>query len=631
MHYCCVRVTKIKTPIHLINAAAEIGRTKEVKNADLSRKRFNDEFIGCTDIQNAWVDRVGKQTVRKDAVLGLQVTLIRSHQWRPDRFQEATWMKESQRWLEAEFGRDNVLLSVVHRDEMTPHLQAIVCPLDPKGKLNAKWYTGGRSKMAAMQTSYAKVMAPLGLQRGEEGSLAEHGDIKEHYRKIREAKKAELAPPKKNFLGVVPSDEAEGLHAKALALAAAAKMAQAEVKTERQRALKAEKRLLQIQAELEAAKAEVAKLRRTPLVEILKKLGAEQENEDPLKWKLPSAISVVLEPNSGPKFQCLPDDGAGRGSIDLVMKALEVDYKAAIAWLADEFGRDLAEQDYRLNAPQPTEEIAQIIKNTPVPSTTPKPHEGAWQRVREWLVKVWYLAEEIVDKLHKKGVLYADRFYNAVFLHANPNGRSSGWETRGTHEAAHKVRISPGPKGGFFLEGTKPGLVVVESAVEAISARELTGMSAVSTGGADVAVMEAWVDWAARKKDVIYAGNPWAEAGRTMVDMTLEYAKKIGSRTYSLPPCDENLKALDTDWTLALQKQRKQNAELEERQRQRDLLEQEHQLQIKKDRMEAELAQHRLLQQQAKHVVQPQPIKQIPKEIPKTIDPPQTKGWSPSL
>lgn len=622
MPYCCVRVTKIKDSTHLGNAAAEIGRTKEVKNADPERKRLNDQMVRCADIHEAWREHVGKQTVRKDAVLGLQVTLIRSHEWQPIGTQEEQWIKESQRWLETEFGRENVLLSVIHRDETTPHLQAIVCPLTPTGKLNAKWYTGGRAKMAAMQTSYAKVMAPLGLQRGEEGSLAEHGDIKAHYRKIREAKKAEQAPPKKNIFGIVPSDEVERVHAQVLAFAAAAKMAEAEAKTERQRARKAEKRLLQIQAELENAKAETAKLRATPLVDILEKLGAERDKEDLLKWKLPSTVTVLIEPNSGPKFQCVSDGKVGRGAIDLVIKSLEVDYKGAIAWLADEFGQDVVERDYRLNAPQPANEIAQIIENTPVPSTTPKPHKGAWQRVRAWLVKVWCLAEELVDKLHKKGVLYADRFYNAVFLHADPKGCFSGWETRGTHEEAHKVKTSSGDKGGFFLEGSKPGLVVVASAVEAISARELTGMSAVSTGGADVAAMAtmaAWANWAAIKKDVIYASLAREGAGRKMQDATFEYAKKIGSEIYSLPPCDENLIALDTDWTLALQKRRKQNAELAEQQRQRDLAEEEQRLQIQKDRLEAELAQQRLIQQQTK----PVPHQPVLNPAPKTPLPPQ--------
>ena len=55
-------------------------------------------------------------------------------------------------------------------------------PIDAKtGRLNAKKWLGGRSKMSKMQTDFAKDLKKMGLERGVEGSKAEHTTIKQYY------------------------------------------------------------------------------------------------------------------------------------------------------------------------------------------------------------------------------------------------------------------------------------------------------------------------------------------------------------------------------------------------------------------------------------------------------------------
>lgn len=75
----------------------------------------------------------------------------------------------------------------IHRDETTPHLVAYVVPLDPNtGRLNARKWLGGRAVLSQMQTDFANHVKNLGLERGIEGSKAEHTTIKDYYAKVNQ-------------------------------------------------------------------------------------------------------------------------------------------------------------------------------------------------------------------------------------------------------------------------------------------------------------------------------------------------------------------------------------------------------------------------------------------------------------
>jgi len=73
---------------------------------------------------------------------------------------------------------------VVHRDEATPHLSAFVVPLTQDGRLSAKEFIGGRSKMRDDQSTYAESVKKLGLERGIEGSRATHQTVQHYYESI---------------------------------------------------------------------------------------------------------------------------------------------------------------------------------------------------------------------------------------------------------------------------------------------------------------------------------------------------------------------------------------------------------------------------------------------------------------
>ena len=98
---------------------------------------------------------------------------------------EADFFKRSLEWLKQRHGAENVISTSIHRDETTPHLVAYVVPIDLEGKLNAREFLGGRSKLSKMQTDFYNEVKHLGLERGLEGSKAEHTTIKDFYAEIQ--------------------------------------------------------------------------------------------------------------------------------------------------------------------------------------------------------------------------------------------------------------------------------------------------------------------------------------------------------------------------------------------------------------------------------------------------------------
>jgi hypothetical protein len=150
------------------------------------------------------------------------------------------------------------------------------------------------------------------------------------------------------------------------------------------------------------------------------------------------------------------------------------------------------------------------------------------------------LAAAVLDILHTAGRLYADFRSNAVFTHARPTGEITGCEKRGT--GPEKWTGASGSKSGFFLEGTKPGLVIVESAIDALSCVQLTAMSAVSVGGANLVAAKEWAQWAQKQGMPVHAGQDRDNAGEAMAK-----ALVASGATRLLPPLGAK------DWSEAVE------------------------------------------------------------------------------
>lgn len=221
--YAILRTEKLKTAGNIGGLNAHLIRSMDVPNSDPELAKFNSRPVGSTnlwaDVQNR-LKEVGIEKTRKDGVLAVEhlatyspegFTTFRKEQesGKPsrlvaDQVEIDRWnafVKNTRQWLCDRYGEKNLVNFTVHLDEKSPHIHAIVVPIDQKGKLNCKSYLGGREKMREMQDSFAQAHKELNLERGIKGSKANHQEVKQFYTQIKEANHylvqvPELNPPK---------------------------------------------------------------------------------------------------------------------------------------------------------------------------------------------------------------------------------------------------------------------------------------------------------------------------------------------------------------------------------------------------------------------------------------------------
>lgn len=111
-------------------------------------------------------ERAGGQKLRKNAIIGIEVVLTFSPgAIAPENIKP--WAMDNAKWLRSIFGNENIIDCQLHLDEETPHIHALVIPIDERGKLNSRAFIGGsRNKLSELQTDYFNAMAKHGLRRG---------------------------------------------------------------------------------------------------------------------------------------------------------------------------------------------------------------------------------------------------------------------------------------------------------------------------------------------------------------------------------------------------------------------------------------------------------------------------------
>jgi len=235
MAFAVLRTEKLKTPGNISSLGGHLERTKETLNADPELKVYNERLIGSGDLQADVQQRINAANchVRKNAVLAVEHVMTASpeffdfHKKQNEKGEAQLWgdaerwkhfEKTSLEWLEKRYGKENIVNVTVHKDEQSPHLHAVIVPIDSRGKLNASHWLDGREKMREMQTSFAEVHEAQGLKRGIEGSRATHNEIKQFYSAVKETvqvgkqHRIEVQPIPTNVLGL-PSVKPE-VHAK---------------------------------------------------------------------------------------------------------------------------------------------------------------------------------------------------------------------------------------------------------------------------------------------------------------------------------------------------------------------------------------------------------------------------------
>ena len=183
--YAFIRVAKCTGNISRVGYHND--RTRMPDNADKQLSYLNRTIVPHPSAENgglkAKVDWVisegytGKRALRKDAVKAIELVLTGSHKPMTQIHEAGKlghWIKANKDFLEERYGERNLVSLILHRDERTPHLHAIVVPLTEDGRLSAKEFLNGGKMLAKLQDDYAEAMAPFKLLRGERGSRARH-------------------------------------------------------------------------------------------------------------------------------------------------------------------------------------------------------------------------------------------------------------------------------------------------------------------------------------------------------------------------------------------------------------------------------------------------------------------------
>lgn len=192
------------------------------KNADPTRTHLNRTLVeypdGVHSRDEAIAHRLNtagiKRKITHDQVRVVRVVLSGTHEDMiniQDNGRLDEWCSDSIQWLQATFGRDNVVAAHLHMDEKTPHIHAAVVPIVTGERRKAKKeQEDGKHKYRKRKTSvrlcaddlfnrqtliayhdnYARVMAKYGLQRGVRGSEARHTTTTQYYRDMKKKNEA---------------------------------------------------------------------------------------------------------------------------------------------------------------------------------------------------------------------------------------------------------------------------------------------------------------------------------------------------------------------------------------------------------------------------------------------------------
>lgn len=187
------------------------------KNADPTRTHLNRVLVeypdGVHGRDEAIVHRLNTAGIRRkithDQVRVVRVVLSGTHEDMmniQEKGELDEWCGDSIQWLQATFGKDNVVAAHLHMDEKTPHIHAAVVPIvtgerrkakkeqaDGKRKYRKKTNSVrlcaddlfNRQTLIAYHDNYARVMTKYGLQRGVRGSEARHTTTMQYYRDLK--------------------------------------------------------------------------------------------------------------------------------------------------------------------------------------------------------------------------------------------------------------------------------------------------------------------------------------------------------------------------------------------------------------------------------------------------------------
>lgn len=134
--------------------------------------------------------------IKSNAIHALEIMMTTSSK-RPNNFDEVGWVKDSMKWCEDKFGKENIVFAVLHRDETTPHIHVQLIPAYD-GVLNASKHIGKMEKNRELDRSYYEAVKKYGFKKREHPLHKKHISIGEFRRRIEKAMDEPIPQPDKN-------------------------------------------------------------------------------------------------------------------------------------------------------------------------------------------------------------------------------------------------------------------------------------------------------------------------------------------------------------------------------------------------------------------------------------------------
>jgi hypothetical protein len=325
-----------------------LARSRQTPNADPSRTPQNRWLVDPgKSLENRIRDVMKKagidpDALRKDATIANDVLLSISPEWfRPDDPEARgtydpkrleIFQAEAEAFLKKTFGV-RLVAAVLHLDEATPHIQAVVVPV-MKQKDGNGWRLSGKdmfnpTSLGRLQQDWEDRLQPHGVGHRLKGSKARHTTLREYYGALDETRQNAVStePTDPPIRGRVESEtkyqnrlkdwkKAEEERLQPLKVQAAqGRLHEAErLAAQQLRGEVAEKsrQLGEAYEQISLDKEQISALRKTPLNAVAAELGYAGE-----VWKKENAI-------------------------DLVKRVGELSYNDAVQWLAQRFGASVA-------------------------------------------------------------------------------------------------------------------------------------------------------------------------------------------------------------------------------------------------------------------------------------------------
>lgn len=571
------RTEKLTTFGNVGGCGAHMMRTRPTLNAVLERIGLNRPLVGTldADVPALVKERIKDHGVktRVNSVLAFEMLLSASPEhFRPDFPEQAgtwdaqrleEWVESSTKWLKKKYG-DRVISAVLHLDESTPHIHAVIVPVDEKNSLNCRSFLGGRQLLRELQTDAWKAVEHLGLERGREWSGAKHTKIQEYYLHVNGAFeevpqvltpmpiKPKPAPEAPGFFAG-PAAKKDHAHAEKIYTAeklryeallkkhrdevdAANKKAHELAKKNQAQAADSklkEKQLRQLTAEnsklgarLEKSRKELnaltAKLRGVELVDVLQRVykATEEEASKPAhktrKFHLRHRSGTVVV--TGEQWADNATGENGKGGINLVLQLEgwgQDRFRDAARVLADHFNPKevAAALGQRIAAVAVAQVEAAMAEPRPGVDLTHVP--ATWSQVSHYLAEVRRIPAVIVDRLQATGLLRSDARANAVFL--REGGR--GCIRRGSNDPGDRpvFKQTQGLVRQPFVVAGQPeaDVWICEDPIDALSILSMWPRATViATGGnSDVRILVERAQQLAANGERVVLGYSWDASG----------------------------------------------------------------------------------------------------------------------